>query len=108
MRLAVIISFLLLILTSCTKQQTVTQEQLLAKQIAQKQVDYILKKNRECIDNALMEAEIYVDSIIYDMTQFSVLGDSLDMIVKPDKPERPDYLKINDSGPIVPFEIIEQ
>lgn len=108
MRKVIIISSLFCILASCTKQQTVTQEQLLAQLLAQKQEDYMYQKNQECIDNALMEAEIYVDSIIYDMTQFSVLGDSLDMIVKPDKPIRPDYLQITDPGPIVPFEIIER
>lgn len=101
--LLIIITFILI--SSCTRQQTVTPRQLLEQKLKQKTADYLIKRDEECIDNALLEAEIYVDSIIYEMTQFSVLGDSLNMIQKPSKPERPDYLKIQDTGPIVPFEL---
>jgi len=105
MRYFIIISTLLFLSSSCTRQQKITPEELFEQELAQKIADYLEDKEQDCIDNAILQAEIYVDSIIYDMTQFSVLGDSLNMIEKPNKPERPDYLKINDPGPIVPFEL---
>jgi len=57
----------------------------------------------DCRDNAILQAEIYVDSIIYDIKRFTVLEDSIEMISKPKRPDRPDYIKIEDPGPIEPF-----
>jgi len=64
-----------------------------------------IEQKEECIANAVLEADIYVDSVIYQMTRFSVLDDSLQMISKPKRPIRPEYLDISDPGPILPFEL---
>ena len=94
---------LLLSLTACTSAPQISTAEL-KKQELQKRYDNLLRMEKEhCLNNAILEAEIYIDSIIYQLTQFSIL-DSISMIEKPNRPPRPDYLPITDPGPIKPFD----
>ncbi len=101
--------FLLLFLSlslslyACDQNLPMEDRSLIYKELKKKQDNFRKTELSNCKENAILQAEIYVDSIIYDIKRFSVLEDSLEMILKPSRPKRPEYIKIKDTGPIVPF-----
>ncbi len=88
----------------CTNTSPISEEELMEKELEKKFDAFKKDQSFNCRQNAILEAEIYVDSIIYQMTRFSILEDSVEMISKPNRPDRPKYLEISDPGPIKPFE----
>lgn len=75
------------------------------KELNIKLSEFLSTRKDDCRLSAILDAEIYIDSVIYEMTRFSALEDSIEMISKPTGPSRPSYIKIVDKGAIVPFPI---
>jgi len=72
--------FTVLLISSCDR--SIDSTKLINKEINRKLEKYTLKKLNECRLNAIEEAEIYVDSIIKDITH-NAIGSNIDF---PDKP----------------------
>lgn len=106
MKTMLYISFILCI-TACTSKPTYNVDKLMQDTLEKRFTDLKNKERSDCRSNAILEADIYVDSIIYQMTRFSVLEDSINMISKPSRPNRPDYIQVMDKGPILPFEPLD-
>jgi len=92
-----------LCIAACTSKPVYNVDELIQSTLEKRFADFKKKEISDCRENAILEADIYVDSIIYQMTRFSVLHDSLEMIDKPTRPDRPDYIEIEDPGPIEPY-----
>ncbi len=95
----------LLCIAGCTSQPVINVDELIQSTLEKRFADFKKREISDCRANAVLEADIYVDSIIYQMTRFSVLDDSLEMITKPLRPFRPEYIEITDPGPIKPFDL---
>jgi len=103
MRNCLYISVLLFI--SCGETIQFNEEELIQSSLEKKYAAFKKIQLEECRENAILDADIYVDDRIDELMRFSVLEDSVQMIEKPIRPNRPAYIDIKDPGPIKPFEL---
>ncbi len=103
-----LIYYVLLMLAGVTafsafqKKTIKTQEELMNEYIEDQLSEVRKKEWKKCVANTIIDAEGFVDSIIYQQVNFNI-GDSLKAPGKPIKPTKPyDTLKL-DSTPIIPI-----
>lgn len=87
---------------SCTEVRVGDPEVLKRKELNRRIAEFNLEQMRGCKEEALFDAETYVDSVLFSEVNFELL-DSVNMIVKPSRPYRPDYIKDIDTSTIKPF-----
>lgn len=97
-----IIIFALASLFSCTEVRVGDPKVLMQKELERRIAEFNLEQMRSCKEEALYDAETYVDSVLFSEANVELL-DSVSMIVKPAKPYRPDYIKDIDTSAITPF-----
>lgn len=97
--------FILLVtcLISCEKEVEPTlidgQSVLVWEIVDEKIKKFKVRKEKECLDKIMEEAEAYVDSIIVNAINVGVL-DSLQFPIKPDKPRYPDTIILDTILPV--------
>lgn len=94
MRLWAVVLILALSQISCVKKDVPTKEDRIAKVLAEKNEKYRQRLLRDCRENTLDEAIMYVDSIVSSELSFS---DTLRIPTRPGKPLTPEKIILNDS-----------
>lgn len=90
-------------LTSCERVATEEEIELFVQTNVAKRLEYLAnQKKKDCYMEVLKVAEKNIDSII--LSQFEVdLLDSIQMVEKPFKPLRPQYIRDIDTSQIRPI-----
>ena len=99
------IGFMLVALSigSCVREATPEEIEAYMAQQLERRIERIkLKKRIDCIRAIQADATMYVDSIILGEFQVDLL-DSIEMIEKPFKPQRPAYIKDIDTSKVKPM-----
>lgn len=84
------------------KKPVKTQQELMNAYIEDKLAEKRAEEWRKCMKKVVVDAERYVDSIIYQQVNFNI-GDSLRAPGKPMRPSKPFDTLVLDSTPIVPM-----
>ena len=87
---------------SCTEVRVGDPEVLKQKELERRIAEFNVEQMRSCKEEALFDAETYIDSVLFSEINVELL-DSVNMIVKPAQPYRPDYIKDIDTSAITPF-----
>lgn len=81
---------LLLVLGSCSPELPDSQS-LIDELLESKVSDYKAKKNKECRNDALADAEAHVDSIVHRLLNLDLI-DTIDFPSKPMRPRAPKHI----------------
>ncbi len=92
----------LFLMISCIEVIVGDPETLKLEELNRRIDEFKLEQIRSCKEEALMDAESYVDSVLFSEVNVELL-DSINMIVKPPQPYRPQYIKDIDTTKISPF-----
>lgn len=97
---------MLLLVTSCTTLPTAEEEKALYDQVLKQKRDQLVQdKVKDCYLTAVKEADAFVDSILYQVLDLNLL-DSIEMIERPYRPERPAFIRDVDTSKVRPlFEV---
>lgn len=94
---------LTLCLVSCVRKATPEEIEVYMAQQLERRIEKIKQDKRiDCIRAIQADAATYVDSIILGEFQIDLL-DSVEMIEKPFKPQRPAYIKDIDTTSVKPI-----
>ncbi len=103
MRWVCLIAMITLGLIACTSSESDSKDSLIGREVERKVDRYFMEQREACISNTILDAEIFIDSVFYNLSGFNVLDDSIQMILRPNTPNRPDYLEVKDTSAIVPY-----
>ncbi len=93
---------MLLLVFSCDEEVMVDNDALILETLKNRQKEYRSDRLKACKEDAIIDAEIYVDSILFSELKIELL-DSVKMIDKPNRPSRPEYIKDVDTSEISPL-----
>ena len=98
MKQCVVISFVLILLSSCNilwdKPPPTVQDQVIIEKAEERINTYIRQKRETCYNNIITEAEIHVDTTITRLID-QYIKDTTYFPPRPDRPIRPDALELD-------------